>query len=139
MQFDHGLHGLQNVVQSSLPASVFDDHLPYPFTKRQNLDTIKLKAFADNKLNVAKMTILLFDRVVNPLWKKEKMLVTSIFSLSQCFSKSCSLGSSKVWIVLESSCTSCFSSLSNDKILDWSKLEAFADDKINVAENLKFV
>ena len=29
--------------------------------------------------------------------------------------------------------------LPNDKILDWSKLKAFADDKINVSENLKFV
>ena len=26
----------------------------------------------------------------------------------------------------------------NDKILDWSKLEAFADNKINVNQKLKF-
>ena len=31
-----------------------------------------------------------------------------------------------------------FNSLPNDKILDWSKLRAFADDKINVTEKLKF-
>ena len=31
------------------------------------------------------------------------------------------------------------SSLPNDKYLDWSKLKAFADDKSNVAEKLKFV
>ena len=30
-------------------------------------------------------------------------------------------------------------SLPRDKILDWSKLKAFADDKIKVTENLKFV
>ena len=30
-------------------------------------------------------------------------------------------------------------SLPNDKILDWTKLKAFADDKINVTEKLKFV
>ena len=30
-------------------------------------------------------------------------------------------------------------SLPNDKILDWSKLKALADDKINVTEKLKFV
>ena len=30
-------------------------------------------------------------------------------------------------------------SLPNDKILDWSKLKAFADDLIRVMENLKFV
>ena len=29
-------------------------------------------------------------------------------------------------------------SLPNDKILDWSKLEAFAEDKINVTKKLKF-
>ena len=28
--------------------------------------------------------------------------------------------------------------LPNDKILDWSKLKAFADDKINVNQKLKF-
>ena len=31
------------------------------------------------------------------------------------------------------------SSLPNNKILDWSKLKAFADDKPNVTQNLKFV
>ena len=30
-------------------------------------------------------------------------------------------------------------SLPNDKILDWSKLEAFADDKLNAIEKLKYV
>ena len=30
-------------------------------------------------------------------------------------------------------------SLPNDKFLDWSKLKALADDKINVTEKLKFV
>ena len=30
-------------------------------------------------------------------------------------------------------------SLPNDKILDWSKLQALADDNINLAEKLKFV
>ena len=32
-----------------------------------------------------------------------------------------------------------FNSLPNDKILDQSELKAFADDKINVNKNLKFV
>ena len=32
-----------------------------------------------------------------------------------------------------------FNSLPDDEILDWSKLKAFADDKIVVAEKLKFV
>ena len=32
-----------------------------------------------------------------------------------------------------------FNSLPDDKFSDWSKLKAFADDKINVTEKLKFV
>ena len=32
-----------------------------------------------------------------------------------------------------------FNSLPNDKLLDWSKLKAIADVKINVTEKLKFV
>ena len=32
-----------------------------------------------------------------------------------------------------------FNSLPNDKFLDWSKLNALADDKINVTEKLEFV
>ena len=32
----------------------------------------------------------------------------------------------------------CLNSLTNDNILDWSKLKAFADDKINVNQKLKF-
>ena len=32
-----------------------------------------------------------------------------------------------------------FNSLPNDKFLDWMKLKGFADDKINVAEKLRFV
>ena len=32
-----------------------------------------------------------------------------------------------------------FNSLPNDKILDWSKLKAFEDDKINLKEKFKLV
>ena len=32
-----------------------------------------------------------------------------------------------------------FNSLPNDKFLDWSKLKAFADDKMNVRRNFKLV
>ena len=31
-----------------------------------------------------------------------------------------------------------FNSLPNDKMLGWSKLKAFAEDKINVNEEMKF-
>ena len=33
----------------------------------------------------------------------------------------------------------CLNSLPNNKFLDWSKSKGFADNKINVAEKLKFV
>ena len=32
-----------------------------------------------------------------------------------------------------------FNSLPNNKILDWSKLKAFADDNINMTQKLKYV
>ena len=32
-----------------------------------------------------------------------------------------------------------FNSLANDKLLDWSNLKAFADNKIKVTEKMKFV
>ena len=32
-----------------------------------------------------------------------------------------------------------FNALPNDNFLDWSKLKAFAEDKLNLAEKLKFV
>ena len=52
----------------------------------------------------------------------------------QCFQKACFPGASKGVIVRE--WVNC---LPNDHIVDWSKLQAFADDKVNVAENLKLV
>ena len=33
----------------------------------------------------------------------------------------------------------CINSLPNNKFLDWSNFKAYADDKINVTETLKFV
>ena len=44
-------------------------------------DFSKLKAFADDKMNVAKMMIYVFDRPEN-IVGKGKMLVTSIFYFS---------------------------------------------------------
>ena len=70
-----------------------------PLTNNKFLDLTKLKAFADDKLNISKMTISLCDRVENTVEKK-KMLVTSIFLLfPQCFPKPSSLGSLKAGIV----------------------------------------
>ena len=47
----------------------------------------------------------------------------------------------KATMSLKSDCCplASINSFPNDKILDWSKLKAFADDKINVTEKLKFL
>ena len=42
-----------------------------PFPNDKILDTIKLKAFADDKLNIAKMTVSPFDRVKTAVGKGE--------------------------------------------------------------------
>ena len=69
------------------------------------LDWAELKAFADDKLNVAKIMPSLFDRVENLiLWEKEKMFVTGIFYLFQeCFQKVSFLVSPKVDILVVNS------------------------------------
>ena len=40
---------------------------------------------------------------------------------------------------IENLCTQQVNSLPNNKILDWSNLKAFADDKMNLNEKLKVV
>ena len=52
----------------------------------------------------------------------------------QCFLKACFPGASKGFIVWER--VNC---LPNDKFLDWSKLKALAEVKVNVTEKMKFV
>ena len=43
-----------------------------PLSNNKFLDMTKLKAFADDKLNIAKMTISLCDRVENNVGKEKK-------------------------------------------------------------------
>ena len=50
----------------------------------------------------------------------------------QCFQKACFPGASKGIIVWE-----WVNPLQDDKILDWSKLKVFADNKINMSEKVK--
>ena len=52
-----------------------------PFPHDKVLDQTKLKAFADNKLNVTEMIISVFDRVENIVGKRENAY-TSNFSFS---------------------------------------------------------
>ena len=58
----------------------------------------KLKAFADDKLNVTKMTISLFERVENTVGKEENAGYQHFFP-QFFFSRPSPLGSSKVGIV----------------------------------------
>ena len=52
------------------------------------------------------------------------------------FNRTAILVNRKINVVISRMCG--INSLPNDKILDWSKLKAFADDKLNVNEKFKF-
>ena len=58
-----------------------------PLPDNNFLDWTRLKAFADNKLNAGNLKISVFE-MLETLWEKEKMLVTSIFSFSHNVFKS---------------------------------------------------
>ena len=57
------------------------------FPNDKILDTIKLKAFANNKLNIAKMTISPFDRAENTVGKGENAGYQHFLLIPQCFPK----------------------------------------------------
>ena len=59
----------------------------------------KLKAFADDKLNVAKMTINHCGRLENTVVKEENAGYQHFLLFPQCFPEPFSLGSLKVVIV----------------------------------------
>ena len=63
------------------------------------MDITKLKAFADNKVNIAKMTISLFDRVENTVGKGENAGNQHFLHFPQGFPKPFSIGSLNVRIV----------------------------------------
>ena len=71
------IHGTTNTLQ---------DNWLNPFPHHKILDQIKLKAFTDNKLNVIKMIIFVFDMVENMVGKGE-IACTSNFSFSHNVSK----------------------------------------------------
>ena len=86
------------------------------------------------KLKVLKMMIPDFDRVENIMGKGENAGYQHFLLFVQCFQRALYPGSSKVGIVSKR-----VNSLLNDKIQDWSKLKAQADNKINATEESKFV
>ena len=70
-----------------------------PFPNNKILDVTKLKVFADGKLDIAKMTISLFDRIENTVGKGENAGNQHFLLFPQCFPKPSSLGSLKVGIM----------------------------------------
>ena len=73
-------HMTKNVDLSKLKAFAYDTSFN-PFPHDKILDQTKLKAFADEKLNVTKMIISVFDRVEKIVGKGE-IACTSNFSFS---------------------------------------------------------
>ena len=91
-----------------------------------NLDSSKLKEFADDNFKFDENGIKLSKHIENTVGKGEIARYEQFLLLPQCFQKACFPGASKGVIVWES-----FNSLSQNKILDLSELKAFADDKLN--------
>ena len=58
-----------------------------PFPHDKILDQTKLKAFADNKLNVTKMIISVFDRVENIVENGEIACTSNFSFFPHCFRK----------------------------------------------------
>ena len=67
------------------------------YQKTKILDRTKLKAFADDKLNNAKMRISVFDKVENTVRKGENAGNQHFLLFPQCFLSS--VGSMKVGVV----------------------------------------
>ena len=61
------------------------------------LDVTKVKAFIDNKNNVAQMMISIFYRVENIVGKGENAGYQHFLLFPQCFQKASLLGSLKMW------------------------------------------
>ena len=70
-----------------------------PLPNDKILDLTKLKAFTDEKLNITKMTISVFDRVENTLGKGENAGIQHFLLFPQCFPKASTLRLFKVMIV----------------------------------------
>ena len=75
------------------------DHAIYSLPNNTILDTTRLKAFANDKLNVAEMKISLYERVENTMGKGENASYQHFLLFPQCFPKHSSLGMLKVGIV----------------------------------------
>ena len=72
-----------------------------PFPHNKILDQTKLKAFADDKLDITKMIISVFDRVENIVGKGEIACTSNFSFYPQCFQKASFPEASKGVIVWE--------------------------------------
>ena len=72
-----------------------------PLTDDKILDQTKLEAFADDKLNVTKMIISLFDKVENIVEKRRNCLYKQFLLFSQCVQTASFPDESKSVIVWE--------------------------------------
>ena len=63
----------------------------------KNLERTKLKAFADNKLNTAKMMTAFYDREENMVGKGENVVYQHFLLFFHCFLRVCLPGSLKVY------------------------------------------
>ena len=78
----------------------------------------------------------MFGGVESMVGKKEKMLLTNVFSCSTMFFKNTSsLGSLKAWIVW---LRVKIKLLLDDKLLTFSKIKVFADDNFDEAQMVQF-
>ena len=102
-----------------------------PITRWQILDWSKLKEFADDNFKFDENGRKVSKRVDNTVGKGEIAHYEQFLLFPQCFQKACFPGVSKGVIVWE-----WVNPLPNDKILAWSKFEAFADDKMKVAKSM---
>ena len=66
-----------------------------PLPNNKILEVTKLKAFADEKLNFAKMMIALFDKIENTMRKGENAGDQHFLLFPRCFSQLSSLDSLK--------------------------------------------
>ena len=95
-----------------------------PITRRQILDSSKLKEFADDNFKFDENGRKLSRQVENTMGKGEIARNEQFLLFPQCFQKACFPGSSKGVILWE-----WVNPLPYNKCFGLSILEAFADDK----------
>ena len=93
-----------------------------------------MKEFTDDSYKFDEKVRKFSKWVENTVGKGEIARNEQFLLFPQCFQKTRTADTSKPGLVWER-----VNSLPNDTFLDWSKLKALADDKLNVIENWKSV